>query len=40
MTQSFEDVVLEEQLRQAIERINPDIQSSAREDAVKQILPP
>jgi type I restriction enzyme R subunit len=36
--QSFEDVVLEEKLRQAIERINPDIQSSAREDAIKQIL--
>lgn len=35
--ESFEDVVLLERLRNAVNRINPKIPISAREDAVKQI---
>ncbi|MCG7847672.1 MAG: type I restriction endonuclease, partial [ANME-2 cluster archaeon] len=34
---SFENVILLERLRNAIGRINPDIPSDAREDAIKQI---
>ena len=34
---SFEDVLLVDQLRAAVGRINPDIPADAREDAIKQI---
>ena len=34
---SFEDVILQDRLRTAVGRINPDIPPDAREDAIKQI---
>ena len=38
MRSGFDDVLLAEKLRSAIDRLNPSVPASAREDALKQVL--
>ena len=36
--QAFSDVILEERLRQAIQKLNPDVPTNAREQALREVL--